>query len=51
MAKAADLDVLGMQYPRMQMLTVPELLEKRSDAPRVAGRGLAQQRVRSLFWG
>ena len=50
MADAGDLDVLGMQFPRMQMLTVPEILEgKRFDTPGVAGRVLAQQKILSPF--
>ncbi len=50
MAEAGDLDILGMQYPRMQMLTVPEILEgKRFATPGVAGRGLAQQKILSPF--
>ena len=50
MAEAGALDILGMQYPRMQMLTVPEILEgKRFDTPGVAGRGLAQQKILGLF--
>ena len=48
MADAGDLDVLGMKFARMQMLTVDEILEgKRFATPGVAGRGLAQQRVLS----
>ena len=51
MADADDLDVLGMQYPRMQMLTVPEILEgKRFETPgAVAGKGLAQQKILSPY--
>ena len=50
MADAGDLDILGMQYPKMQMLTVPEILEgKGFDTPGVAGRGLAQQKILSPF--
>ena len=43
MAQAGDLDVLGVQYPKMQILTVAEILEgKRFLTPSVAGRGLQQ---------
>ncbi len=43
MAEAGDLDVLGVQYPRMQILTVAEILEgKRFTTPSVAGRGVTQ---------
>ena len=43
MAQAGDLDVLGVKYPRMQLLAVAEILEgKRFHTPGVAGRGLAQ---------
>ena len=43
MLKAGDLNVTGVKYSRMQMLTVPEILEgKRFHTPGVAGRGLAQ---------
>ncbi|MDE0527658.1 MAG: site-specific DNA-methyltransferase [Truepera sp.] len=49
MADAGDLDVLGMKYARMQMLTVEEILEgKRFETPgAVAGKGLAQQKILS----
>ena len=41
MATAGDLDVNGVLYPRMQMLTVPEILEgKRFHTPGVFGRGV-----------
>ena len=40
MASAGDLAVLGRAYPRMQLLTVPEIIEgKRFDTPSVVGRG------------
>ena len=43
MAEAGDLEVTGVQYPRMQMLTVEEILEgKQFSTPSVAGRGLPQ---------
>ena len=43
MAEAGDLNVMGVKYSRMQLLTVPEILEgKRFHTPGVAGRGLAQ---------
>lgn len=44
MGEAGDLDVSGVLYPRMQMLTVPEILEgKRFLTPSVArGKVLAQ---------
>ena len=44
MAQAGHLEVSGVEYPRMQMLTVPEILEgKRFLTPSVArGRTVAQ---------
>ena len=43
MADAGDLDVAGVKYPRMQLLTVHEILEgKRFHTPGVAGRGMGQ---------
>ena len=46
MAAAGDLDVSGFPYPRMQMLTVPEILEgKRFETPGVVGRGLSQPKL------
>ena len=43
MADAGDMDVMGVKYPRMQALTVADILEgKRFHTPSVAGRGLAQ---------
>ena len=42
-ADAGDLMVHGRPYPRMQMLTVPEVLDgKRFDTPSVVGRGSQQ---------
>jgi len=39
MAEAGDLDVLGIQYPRLQMLTAEEILEgKRFHTPGAVGR-------------
>ena len=54
MADAGDLEVLGTQYPRMQLLTVQEILDgKRFNTPGVAGRGLAQPKVPGIGkrWG
>ena len=43
MAEAGDMDVLGVKYSRMQVLTVADILDgKRFHTPSVAGRGLAQ---------
>ena len=43
MADAGDLEVTGVKYARMQMLTVQEILDgKRFDTPGVVGRGLGQ---------
>jgi site-specific DNA-methyltransferase (adenine-specific) len=40
---AGMLDVMGVQYPRMQILSVPEILDKRMFlTPTVAGRGTGQ---------
>lgn len=40
MAGAGDMDILGTRYPRMQMLTVQEILDgKRFATPSVVGRG------------
>ena len=42
-ASAGTLDVLGVSYPRLQMLTVPEIIEgKRFHTPTVAGRHVVQ---------
>ncbi len=47
MAQAGDLDVSGIHYPRMQMLTVPEILEgKRFQTPSIArGRGQSEPQL------
>jgi site-specific DNA-methyltransferase (adenine-specific) len=43
MMNAGMLDVMGVQYPRMQILSVPEILDKRMFlTPSVAGRGTGQ---------
>ncbi len=43
MAEAGDIDVLGVKYAKMQMLSVPEILEgKRFKTPSVSGRGRGQ---------
>ena len=43
MASAGMLDVMGVQYPRMQVLSVPEILDGRAfTTPSVAGRGTGQ---------
>ena len=43
MASAGDMDVMGILYPRMQMLTAAEILEgKRFNTPTVAARGTGQ---------
>jgi len=43
MAAAGDLDVMGVQYPRMQILTATEILEgRRFLTPSVAARGTGQ---------
>ncbi len=43
MAQAGDLEIDGVKYSRMQMLTVDEILEgKRFHTPGVVGRGLSQ---------
>ena len=43
MADAGDLDVMGVKYPRMQVLTVADIFDgKRFHTPSVAGRSLAQ---------
>ena len=42
-ASAGTLDVLGVSYPRLQLLTVPEIIDgKRFHTPTVAGRHVAQ---------
>ena len=47
MAQAGDLDVSGIYYPRMQILTVPEILEgKRFQTPSIArGRGQSEPQL------
>ena len=46
MAEAGDMDMMGVKYPRMQILSVPEILEgRRFMTPSVAGRGLAEPRL------
>ena len=46
MASAEDLEVHGRPYPRMQVLTVAEILAgKRFDTPSVVGRGSSQQNL------
>ena len=43
MASAGDMDVLGVKYPRMQMLTAEQILAgQRFQTPSVAGRSVAQ---------
>ncbi len=43
MARAGDLDVLGVKYPRMQLLSVEQILAgQRFQAPGVMGRSVAQ---------
>ena len=43
MADAGDIDALGVQYPKMQILTVAEILDgKRFLTPSVAGRGVTE---------
>ena len=43
MAEAGDLDVLGIKYPRMQLLAMPEILDgKRFHAPSTVARGTRQ---------
>ena len=42
-ASVGDLEVHGRPYPRMQMLTVQEILDgRRFDTPSVVGRGSSQ---------
>ena len=46
MAEAGDLDVLGVKYPRMQMLTVPQILAgERFQTPSVAARHIVSPRL------
>ena len=43
MAQAGDLEIMGARYPRMQLLTVGEILDgRRFNTPGVAGRRLPQ---------
>ena len=43
MAQAGDLEIMGARYPRMQLLTVAEILDgRRFNTPGVAGRRLPQ---------
>ena len=43
MAEAGDLEVQGTLYPRMQMLTVPEIFDgRRFNTPGVVGRSVSQ---------
>ena len=45
MAEAGTLEILGIEYPRLQLLTVAEILEgKRFATPTVAGRHVQQPR-------
>ena len=46
MAGAGDMEVMGRNYARMQMLTIEEILEgKRFDTPGAVGKGDPQQRL------
>ena len=46
MAEAGDLDVLGVKYSRMQMLTVPQILAgERFATPSVAARSVVAPRL------
>ena len=46
MAEAGDLDVLGVKYPRMQMLTVEQIFAgERFKTPSVAARHVAKPRL------
>ena len=45
-ASAGDIEVFGRKYARMQILTVPEILEgKRFDTPGAVGRGSGQKNI------
>ena len=49
MAEAGTLDILGIPYPRMQILTVAEILNgKRFETPTVAGRHTLEPRMPGL---
>lgn len=40
MATAGSLDILGIKYPRMQLLTIEEVIDgKKFKTPTIAGRG------------
>ena len=46
MAEAGDIDVLGVKYPQMQMLTVDQILTgERFRTPNVAARHVARPRL------
>ena len=46
MAQAGDLEVRGVFYPRMQLLTVPEIIDgKRFKTPGVFGRHTLEPRL------
>ena len=46
MAEAGDLEVNGFPYPRMQLLSIPEILEgKRFSLPNIAERHELQPRL------
>ena len=49
MADAGTLDILGIEYPRMQILSVREILEgKRFQTPTIAGRHILSPRMPRL---
>ena len=49
MADAGSLEILGIEYPKMQILTVGEILEwQRFKTPTVAGRHTPQPRMPGL---
>ena len=46
MGQAGDVTINGVDYPKLQMLTVPEILKgKRFQTPGVVGRGLKQPSI------
>ena len=46
MGQAGDVTINGVDYPKLQMLTVPEILEgKRFQTPGAVGRGLKQPNI------
>ena len=46
MARLGDLEISGKHYPRLQMLTVEDILPgKRFDTPRAYGCGLSQPKL------